>query len=95
MKSASARSRAAPACPSWSCGFYPGTDPGRQQSGTAETFDKARAGFIHIEKINAPFLCTLKANEPEFGAAVKYAIEQGSLEMHESGTYVRLLAARQ
>ncbi len=29
----------------WSCGFYPGTDPGEQRSGIAETFDEARAGF--------------------------------------------------
>lgn len=48
-------------------------------------------GRIHIEKINAPFLFTLKASGPEFGAGIKYAIEQGWLEMHESGTYVRLL----
>lgn len=49
-------------------------------------------GRIHIEKINAPFLFTLKASGPEFGAGIKYAIEQGWLEVHESGTYVRLLS---
>lgn len=49
-------------------------------------------GRIHIQKINAPFLFTLKASGPEFGAGIKYAIEQGWLGMHESGTYVRLLA---
>ena len=48
-------------------------------------------GRIHIEKINAPFLFTLKASGPEFGAGLKYANQQGWLELHESGTYVRLL----
>jgi hypothetical protein len=29
----------------WSLGFYPGVEPGQRQSGTAATFDQARAGF--------------------------------------------------
>jgi hypothetical protein len=29
----------------WSCGFYPGSHPGEYQSGTAATFDQARADF--------------------------------------------------
>jgi hypothetical protein len=29
----------------WSCGFYPGSEPGDHRSGVAETFDGARAGF--------------------------------------------------
>jgi len=29
----------------------------------------------------------------EFGAAIKMAVERGWLELHESGTYVRLLNA--
>jgi hypothetical protein len=29
----------------WSCGFYPGTDPGEHRSGIAETFEEARANF--------------------------------------------------
>jgi hypothetical protein len=48
-------------------------------------------GRIHIEKINAPFLFTLKGKGSEFGAGLRYAIEKGWLELHESGTYVRLL----
>ncbi|MGY8677279.1 hypothetical protein Q2941_05605 [Bradyrhizobium sp. UFLA05-153] len=48
-------------------------------------------GRIHIEKINAPFLYTLKASGGEFGAGIKDAVERGWLELHESGTYVRLL----
>jgi hypothetical protein len=50
-------------------------------------------GRIHIEKINAPFLFTLKASGPEFGAGIKYAVEKGWLELHESGTFVRLMSA--
>ena len=29
----------------WSCGFYPGVDPGKHQSGIAETFHDARVAF--------------------------------------------------
>jgi hypothetical protein len=29
----------------WTCGFYPGCDPGQQTNGTADTFEKARAEF--------------------------------------------------
>jgi hypothetical protein len=48
-------------------------------------------GRIYIERINAPFLFTLKAKGSEFRAGLRYAIERGWLELHESGTYVRLL----
>jgi hypothetical protein len=29
----------------WRCGFYPGSNPGEHQSGTAATFGEARANF--------------------------------------------------
>jgi hypothetical protein len=29
----------------------------------------------------------------EFGAGIKIAVERGRLELHESGTYVRLIKA--
>ena len=29
----------------WHCGFYPGSEPGEQQNGTAATFDEARVDF--------------------------------------------------
>lgn len=48
-------------------------------------------GRVHIEKINAPFLYTLRASGPEFGAGIRYAVENGWFDLHESGTYVRLL----
>ncbi|MBR0831418.1 hypothetical protein JQ596_38530 [Bradyrhizobium manausense] len=57
----------------------------------ASGIEPVQDGCIHIEKINAPFLYTLKASGAEFGAGIKHAIEKGWLEMHESGTYVRLL----
>jgi len=50
-------------------------------------------GRIHIEKVNAPFLYKLKGTGPEFGAAIRYAVEQDWLELHESGTYLRLKQA--
>ncbi|WFU76938.1 hypothetical protein QA642_13315 [Bradyrhizobium sp. CB2312] len=58
----------------------------------ARGIEAVQDGRIHIEKINAPFLYTFKASGPEFGAGIKYPIEQGWLELHESGTDVRLLA---
>ena len=56
----------------------------------AKTVQPVQDGRIHIEKIN-PFLYTLKASGEEFGAGIKMAVERGWLELHESGTYVRLL----
>ncbi|MCK1721255.1 hypothetical protein [Bradyrhizobium sp. 141] len=48
-------------------------------------------GRIHIEKINAPFLFALSGKGSEFGAGLRFAIQRGWIELHESGTYVRLL----
>lgn len=50
-------------------------------------------GRIYIEKINAPFLFTHRGKGREFGAGLKFAVERGWLELHESGTYVRLKKA--
>ncbi|WP_349539972.1 hypothetical protein [Bradyrhizobium sp. AS23.2] len=64
------------------------------QAGRARRRHRARPdGRIHIEKINAPFLYKLKATGPEFAGGIKHAVERGWLELHESGTYVRLLGA--
>lgn len=57
----------------------------------AAGIEPVQDGRIHIEKINAPFLYMLKASGPEFGAGIKHAVKSGWLELHESGTYVRLL----
>lgn len=61
--------------------------------------DRTRQGYraindrIHIEKINGPFLSKAGCNAtgPEFGAGIRWAIERGWLDLHESGTYVTLL----
>ncbi|WGR73316.1 MULTISPECIES: hypothetical protein [unclassified Bradyrhizobium] len=47
----------------------------------ARSIEPVQDGRIHIEKINAPFLYTLKGS----------GLNRGSLELHESGTFVRLL----
>lgn len=50
-------------------------------------------GRIHVEKINAPFMSQqgCAGTAPEFDAGIRYAVEKGWLDLHESGTYVRLL----
>ncbi|UPK39078.1 hypothetical protein IVB18_18685 [Bradyrhizobium sp. 186] len=55
------------------------------------TTDPVQNGRIHIEKINAPFMYQHGGSGPEFGAGIKMAVERGWLELHESGTYVRLI----
>ena len=56
-----------------------------------KTIEAVQDGRIHIEKLNDPFLYTLRATVLEFGAGFKHAVEKGWLELHESGTYVRLI----
>lgn len=55
----------------------------------ARAFEPKQDGRIYIEKINAPFLFGDKATAAEHHAGLAYAIEQGWIELHESGTYVR------
>ena len=50
-------------------------------------------GRIFIELINGPMLFELKATPAEYTAGLKFAIERGWLEMHESGTYVKFTQA--
>ena len=64
----------------------------RQLVQLAASIDAVQDGRIHIEKINYPFLYTLNGSGGEFGAGIRCAVEKGWLELHESGTYVRLLA---
>ena len=57
----------------------------------ANTIEPVQDGRIHIEKINEPFL--REGGTPaEYGAALNYAILQGWLWKHESGTFVRFTA---
>jgi hypothetical protein len=76
----------------------PYADPeaaGRKLIELAAKVEPANGDRIYIEKINASFLYELKASGPEFGAGIKFAVERGWLELHESGTYVRLLPGGQ
>lgn len=57
----------------------------------AKSIEAVQDGRIYIERINAPFLFTHKASGPEFGAGLRFAIEKGWLDLHESGIFVRLL----
>ncbi|MCK1527915.1 hypothetical protein IVB15_09190 [Bradyrhizobium sp. 182] len=41
--------------------------------------------------IAARHLFTVGGSGSEFGPGIHYAVEKGWLELHESGTYVRLL----
>jgi hypothetical protein len=45
-------------------------------------------GWIHIEKINGPFLFRDGASPAEYSAGIKLAIGLGWLLMHEPGTFV-------
>jgi hypothetical protein len=67
----------------------------RQLVQLASSIEPVQDGRVHIEKINYPFLYTLKGSGREFGAGIRCAVEKGWLELHESGTYVRLLTPGQ
>ena len=43
-----------------------------------------------VERINGPFLFELKGTPAEYKAGLDLAIERGWLEMHDSGTFVKL-----
>ena len=56
----------------------------------AHAFEVVHGGRIYIEKINGPFLFGEKATPAEYSAGLKYAIEKGRLELHESLTFARI-----
>lgn len=49
----------------------------RQLVQLAETVEAVQDGRIYIERINAPFIYNLKGSGSEFGAGIKYAVQQG------------------
>ena len=64
----------------------------RSSSSSPRAFQRSRRPHPHREDQRALSCSTrFKAERPEFGAGISYAIEHGWLELHESGTYVRLL----
>jgi len=58
----------------------------------ASTIEPVQDGRIHIEKINTPFLSE-GGTPAQYGAGLNYAILQGWLWKHESGTYVKFTPA--
>ena len=56
----------------------------------AHAVEPAQDGRIFIELLNAPMLFQLKATPAEYKAGLDLAIANGWLELHESGTFVRL-----
>ena len=50
-------------------------------------------GRIYIEKINGQFLFKEGGTPEEYSAGLKFAIVQGWLLKHESGTYVKFTPA--
>jgi hypothetical protein len=59
----------------------------------ANSVEAVQDGRIFIELLNGPFLFDLKATPAEYSAGLKFAIERGWLEMHESGIYVKFTQA--
>jgi hypothetical protein len=56
----------------------------------ARAFQPTQDGRIYIEQINHPFLFGDKATPAEYSAGLAHAISHGWLELHESGTFVKL-----
>ena len=59
----------------------------------AHAFEPVQDGRIYIEKLNGPFLFGDKATPAEYAAGLKHAISLGCLEIHDSGTFVKLTQA--
>ena len=59
----------------------------------ANTVEVVQDGRIYIELINGPFLFREKGTPDEYKAGLDLAIERGWLALHESGTFVTLVAA--
>ena len=56
----------------------------------AHAFEPVQDGRIYIEKLNGPFLFGDKGTPEEYKAGLARAIARSWLEMHDSGTFVRL-----
>ena len=56
----------------------------------AQAFEPIQEGRIYIEKLNGPFLFGDKGTPAEYTAGLERAISLGWLEIHDSGTFVRL-----
>jgi hypothetical protein len=73
----------------WSCGFYPGNNPGEQMRGSAETFEQARAAFgracsiFHAKRTEADFQAW---RDQRAWTARKYAMKPGKSCQRRSRT---------
>ena len=56
----------------------------------AHAFEPVQEGRIYIEKLNGPFLFGDKGTPAEYKAGLARAISCGWLEIHDSGTFVKL-----
>ena len=56
----------------------------------AHAFEPLQEGRIYIEKLNGPFLFGDKGTPAEYAAGLDRAISLGWLEIHDSGTFVKL-----
>jgi len=56
----------------------------------AHNVELVQDGRIYIDSINGPFLYREKGTPAEYKAGFDLAIERGWLELHESGTFVKL-----
>ena len=56
----------------------------------AHAFEPVQDGRIYIEKLNCPFLFGDKGTTAEYAAGLDHAISLGWLELHGSGTFVKL-----
>ena len=56
----------------------------------ANSVEAVPDGKIYIELINGPFLFREKGTPAEYKVGLELAIERGWLELHESGTFVKL-----
>jgi len=59
----------------------------------ANATEAVQDGRIFFETINGQFLFKEGGTPQEYGAALKFAIDQGWLLKHESGTYVKFTPA--
>ena len=74
----------------------PYSDPekaARKSLEIANSVEIVQDGRIYIEMINGPFLFREKGTPDEYKAGLDLAIERGWLVLHESGTFVTLVAA--
>jgi hypothetical protein len=59
----------------------------------ANATETVQDGRIYIEKVNDQFLNKEGATPGEYSAGLSFAIDQGWLLKHESGTYVKFTPA--